>query len=108
VRIVKKILLGSLEIDSDEGKIWLNDLTRCVLRVCGLDFRNKSEKFGMIDVTKNEVVMLDDSEVPLAENELNKKIEEIVQLLILQTFQNFKLSKKKEFLDTVYKMINEI
>lgn len=108
MRIAKKILLGSLEVDPDEGRIWLNDLTKCVLRICRLDFEIKSEKFDVIDIANNKAIMIEGSKIPRVEDDLNEKIEDIVQLLVLQTFQNPKLLDKKEFLDTSYEVINKL
>jgi len=107
VNIVKRIFLGSLEVSPKEGKFWLNDINRCILRGCRIDFKSEHEKFGMIDITGDKAFMSEDC-ISLEEEELTKSLENIMQLLLFQVYQNNRLIvTKKEFLDLVYEMIDE-
>lgn len=107
MNIVKKIFLGSLEVNPKEGKFWLNDINRCILRGCRIDFKSEYEKFGMIDITGSNAFMIQDS-INSEEEEFTENLENVIQLLLFQVYQNNKLVvTKKEFLDLVYEMINE-
>jgi hypothetical protein len=47
--ITKNISLGSLDVDPEAGRIWLN-CPSCVLRIQNIRFNSIEEKFAMIDV----------------------------------------------------------
>ena len=107
MNIVKKIFLGSLEVNPKEGKFWLNDINRCILRGCRIDFKSEHEKFGIIDIVGNKASMSEDC-ISLEEEEFTESLENIMQLLLFQVYQNNKLIvTKKEFLDLIYEMVSE-
>ena len=104
MRVVKKILSGSLELEPETGKIWLCDLAGCVLRVSRLDFKNNLEKFDMIDISGNEAYMIKDGGNQVISEEVKGKIEEVINLLLIKVSQE---SKPKEFLKEVFDMVNK-
>ena len=55
--IQKKISVGSLDVDSDSGKIWLNS-PDCILRIQNLKFNHVINKFAMIDINGNDAFMI--------------------------------------------------
>ena len=57
MRISKNIVVGELDIDTESGRIWLNS-PNCILRIHGIDFKNISEKFSMIDINKESAHMI--------------------------------------------------
>ena len=79
--ITKEIFLGTLEIDLDRGVIWLNSYEKCLLRICQLDFKQKVEKFNMIDIAGGEAFMLKGTDNSNNEEVLDK-LKEVVHLLI--------------------------
>ena len=104
MRVVKKILLGSLELEPETGKIWLCDLTGCVLRISKLDFKNNLEKFDMIDISENKVYMTKNGVDQIISDEVIGKLEEVINLLLLKVSQE---SKPKEFLKEVFDIVNK-
>ena len=40
---------GTIEVDTVEGKIWVNT-DHCVLRIQGVKFQNTSDSFSFIDI----------------------------------------------------------
>jgi hypothetical protein len=60
--ISKNISVGILDVDPDAGKIWLNG-PNCILRVQDLEFKNKEEKFCMIDINGRVVTMYPGSNI---------------------------------------------
>ena len=104
MRVVKKILSGSLELEPETGKIWLCDLAGCVLRVSKLDFKNNLEKFDMIDISGNEAYMIKDGVDQVISEEVKRKIEEIISLLLFKVSQE---SKPKEFLKKAFDIVNK-
>jgi hypothetical protein len=55
--ITKNISIGSLDIDPEGGRIWLN-CPNCLLRIQNLRFNKVEEKFSMIDINGNDVWMI--------------------------------------------------
>ena len=55
--ITKNISTGSLDIDPEGGRIWLN-CPNCLLRIQNLRFNRIEEKFSMIDINGNDVLMI--------------------------------------------------
>lgn len=51
------IILGSLNADTKNGKLWVN-APNCVLRMSHITFQNELTKFSMIDVSNGKAVML--------------------------------------------------
>ena len=107
MRIVKKIILGSLELEPEAGKIWLCDLTGCVLRATRLDFKQITDKFDAVEINKNEAYMVRGSRDPTHEDEVGE-IEKIVDLLFLKICQNSEVNNRLEFLKNVFNTISEL
>lgn len=55
--ITKNISIGSLDIDPEGGRIWLN-CPNCLLRIQNLRFNKFEEKFSMIEINGNDVLMI--------------------------------------------------
>ena len=55
--ITKNISIGSLDIDPEGGRIWLN-CPNCLLRIQNLRFNKVEEKFSMIEINGNDVLMI--------------------------------------------------
>ena len=55
--ITKNITIGSLDIDPEGGRLWLN-CPNCLLRIQNLRFNKVEEKFSMIDINGNNVWMI--------------------------------------------------
>jgi hypothetical protein len=55
--ITKNLSIGSLDIDPEGGRIWLN-CPNCLLRIQNLRFNRIEEKFSMIDINGNDVLMI--------------------------------------------------
>lgn len=53
MRLVKRVT-GLLEIDPEMGKIWLNSMSGCALRVNNIEFENEEDKFSFIDIQGNK------------------------------------------------------
>ena len=59
--ITKKFSFGTVDIDPDEGKIWVN-CPNCLLRIQNIRFNNTEEKFSMIDINGIEAFMYSGSQ----------------------------------------------
>jgi len=70
----KQVILGSIDVDTDEGKIWVN-APNCVLRIQGLNFISEKDKFSMVDVSDGEVRMLNGDLSDLVSTDLTKLIQ---------------------------------
>ena len=104
MRSVKKILSGSLELEPEQGKIWLCDLDGCLLRISKLNFKNSLEKFDMIDIRGNEAYMIKNGVNSITSDEVIGKLEEILNCLLLKVSRE---DKPEEFLKEVLNMINK-
>lgn len=107
MRIVKKILLGSLELEPEAGKIWLCDLTGCVLRATKLDFKQIAEKFDIVEIFKSDAYMQRGSLDQTHGDEVGE-IEKIVDLLLLKAYQNGEVKNRLEFFQNVFNTISEL
>ena len=105
MRVVKKILLGSLELEPETGKIWLCDLNGCVLRVSKLDFQNNLEKFDMIDISGNCAYMIKNGVDQAISEGVVGKLEEIMNLLLLKVGCN---NNPKELLKKVFNVVDKL
>lgn len=54
--VSKNITYGTIQVDHENGKIWLN-APECILRIQNIKFNNFSEKFSMIDINSNNANM---------------------------------------------------
>lgn len=54
--ITKTISYGTIDVDPDDGKIWIN-CPNCVLRIQNLRFNIIVEKFSMIDINGVDTFM---------------------------------------------------
>lgn len=69
-------------VDPDQGKIWLN-APNCVLRIQGIKFENKKEKFSMIDINGSEASMI---EGDLVSSNVHDFIDKLVPIIIFNEF----------------------
>ena len=104
MRVVKKVLSGSLDLEPEAGKIWLNDLNGCVLRISNLNFKNTLEKFDLIEINGNNTYMIKGNNSLAISEEILGKIEEVVNLLLFKVSRD---NKPREFLKNVSDMINK-
>ena len=74
--VSKKITLGVLEVDPQQGTIWLNTPNCCVLRISGLKFSNFKEKFSTIDIRENNVYV-ESSGLDEDEDKISKIVNEV-------------------------------
>ncbi len=107
MRIVKKILLGSLELEPEAGKIWLCDVTGCVLRATRLDFKQIAEKFDVVEINKSDAYMVRGIVDQTYVEEVGE-IEKIVDLLFLKVYQNGEVENRLDFLKNVFNTISEL
>jgi len=80
---LSKFVVGELYIDTDKGMIWLNS-DICILRISSLKFRSVEEKFSMIDINKNEVVMYPRNQ----ENEKNSLINDVISDILISSMKS--------------------
>ena len=84
---ITKSIHGVMEIKTDEknGVIWINTCDGyCILRICGLKFKNTEEKFMSIDITKDDAMMYANSGAKGSESELVSNFLESVLDIVLQ------------------------
>ncbi len=55
-----KFIIGTIEVDSSRGNIWINSQGKCILRIQNLNFKKSSEKFDCIDINGKKAYMLQD------------------------------------------------
>ena len=82
--ITKNIGLAEMLIDPDLGRIWINTLN-CVLRIQGINFKDKREKFSMIDINGNNGAMIEGN---LSDSPINDFIEKLTGLVINNNWSN--------------------
>jgi len=100
--ITKKISYGTIDIDPDEGKIWVN-CPNCILRMKNLRFNKIEEKYSMIDIINNEAWMLSGS---FPEDFVSQFIENLVPI-ILEKIEKKSDSEIQEFLDELLEKIRK-
>jgi len=94
VLISKKLILAELLVNSDDGKIWIN-APNCILRIQGLNFKNKKEKFSMIDINESSASMLEGN---LVTSNLENFIDEIMLKIYAYDFTE---DEQKEILNFI-------
>lgn len=100
--ISKKISCGELEIEPEEGKLWLN-CPNCLLRIQNIRFNNVEEKFTMIDLDGIDATMYPGK---LETDDYSDFIENI-SMSILPKFFSFDSDKRKNMLNSIYLKIRE-
>jgi len=100
--ITKKISYGTIDIDPDEGTIWVN-CPNCILRIKNLRFNRVEEKYSMIEINHNDVWMLSGS---FPEDLVSQFIENLVPV-ILEKVEKKSDSEIREFFDNVLSKIRE-
>lgn len=100
--ITKKISYGTIDIDPDEGKIWVN-CPNCILRMKNLRFNKIEEKYSMIDIINNEAWMLSGS---FPEDLVSQFIENLVPI-ILEKIEKKSDSEIQESLDDLLEKIRK-
>lgn len=100
--ITKKIAYGTIDVDPDEGNIWIN-CPNCILRMKNLRFNRVEEKYSMIEINNNDVWMLSGS---FPEDFVSQFIEKLVPV-ILEKIEKKNDSEIQEFFDNVLSKIRE-
>jgi len=98
--ISKNVQVGSLEIDVNNGKIWLNS-PGCILRIQNIRFNNLEEKFSMIDINGSNASMIPGDYPPTDYDCFLEKL----NMSMLPKICNMENSEK--FLDELYIKIQE-
>lgn len=100
--INKRISVGSLDVDPESGKIWLNS-PACILRIQGVEFKHIEEKFAMIDVLGNHAYMIP------GDFGLTKYTEFLDKLNMSLHSRIYDLSEEdtQNFLDSLYEKIQD-
>lgn len=101
--INKDFAMGSLQVDSQSGKIWINSLSSCLLRIQNVNFHNLEDKFAMLDITGSDVYM-----VP-GDFGMDETYNDFIKKLTLYLFPVLVESKGRdeEFLADLLKNIND-
>jgi hypothetical protein len=81
--ITKNISIGSLDIDPEGGRIWLN-CPNCLLRIQNLRFNKFEEKFSMIEINGNDVWMMPGN---LADEPYSDFLEKITSYIIPKMYE---------------------
>jgi len=83
MKLVKRVS-GILEVDKESGKIWLNTVNGCILRINKLIFENEKEKFSMIDITDNIALFYDDNSD--SDNEFENFINDCSDIILYEKY----------------------
>jgi len=100
--ITKTISYGTIDVDPDDGKIWIN-CPNCILRMKNLRFNKIEEKYSMIDIINNEAWMLSGS---FPEDLVSQFIENLVPI-ILEKIEKKSDSEIQESLDDLLEKIRK-
>jgi|LSQX01.1.fsa_nt_gb hypothetical protein len=100
--ITKNITIGSLDVDPDNGKIWLN-CPECLLRIQNIRFSNIEEKFSMIDINGVDATMFPGSLM----NEPYSDFLEKITVHIIPKLIKLKDLEIENFLDKLSVVIKE-
>jgi hypothetical protein len=100
--ITKNISIGSLDIDPEGGRIWLN-CPNCLLRIQNLRFNKIEEKFSMIEINKNDVWMIPGN---LVDEPFSDFLEKITSFIIPKMSEMTK-DASEELLDRLSLKIKE-
>lgn len=102
MNISKNISYGELIIDTENGRIWVN-APSCVLRIQNLNFKNKEEKFSMIDISKNDAHMYKDTE---DETNYYSQFLEVLNYMIIPKLTD--VNDQKDYLDKLIMKIKDV
>jgi hypothetical protein len=98
--LTKNISYGEIDVNPDEGKIWIN-CPNCILRIQNIRFNKIEEKFSMIEINGNEAWMMQGS---FSEDPLSIFIEKLIPILL----EKFKSSDEIQlFLDNLLMKIRK-
>jgi hypothetical protein len=75
--ISKNVSIGSLDIDPENGKIWLN-CPNCLIRIQNIKFHLIEEKFSMIDISGEDAWMIPSNS---SEDQYSNFIEQIISYI---------------------------
>ena len=95
--ISKNISYGTIDIDKESGRIWLN-CPSCIIRIQNIPFNQISEKFSMIDINRDEINMYP-GELP---NKEFGNFMEMLTTLIVPKISNLNIEEQKNFLDDLF------
>jgi len=100
--ITKNISIGTLDIEPEAGKIWLN-CPNCILRIKNVKFNKIEEKFSMIDINGQDAWMLPGS---LNTEPIGDFLEKISNFILPKVFE-MNIDDEKNFLDKLSLLIKE-
>jgi len=100
--ISKNIPLSTLDIDVENGKIWLNGIS-CILRIQNLNFKQIEEKFSMIEINGNDAYMYPGDSL---NKEYSNFLENITTLIYAKILV-MSHTEKIDFLDNLINMIKK-
>jgi len=98
--VTKNLTVSSIEVDLEEGTIWVN-APHCKMRISGLEIKNPIEDFSLIDITNGVATMspkheFDNSDIG---EEMSEFLIHLTNYLHDQFKTNEKITHKKLFLD---------
>jgi len=99
MRLIKKIPLATLEIDTTNGVIWLNNIFGCILRMNNILFKdnnNLKDRFNFIDIINNQAYIQNTNSVEELDDDILTFIEEVFAFILYQSSTK-KINKEKLF-----------
>ena len=100
--ISKNIPFGTLDVDVENGRIWLNGFS-CILRIQNINFKQIEEKFSMIEINGTDGYMYPG-------DSLNKEYSNFLEsltTLIYSKILGMRDNEKTDFLDRVINTIKK-
>lgn len=98
--ISKNIPFSTLDVDIENGRIWLNGIS-CILRIQNLNFKQIEEKFSMIEIDGNNAYMYPG-------DILNKEYSNFLESLATLIYAKILVMSHNEKIDFLDKLIDMI
>lgn len=105
--VEKRLSLSSLQVEPKQGKLWLNS-PNCVLRICGLTFKEDFNTFSMIDIINNNAFVVKGRYEDEEQNILTKFLTDVANYLKFEIDNNMNILDKEKFLEMVMLSIRHI
>ena len=103
--LTKELALAQLEVDVEGGTIWLN-APHCVLRIGGIKFNNKEDRFTSIEVENSEGFLINNEDQVVNPAEAYALFD-INHLINYNLVHNKKVIDKEAFLKLLFKEIKK-
>jgi hypothetical protein len=104
--MIIKNIFGTLDVDVEVGKIWINTIYKNVLRISGLKFKNNLDKFTSIDIVNGEAYLINDRILKDGSEEENKELIGFLIRIGHLLHQDIKLFKEEEY-EELWHYINQ-